>query len=81
MLQIVKNSIFVETIMNNETTRNFLFQFKIQKLKFLFFMKINVKLCIVNDIFLQIYDEHNYAAEWVGSSPIEVWSSRDFLPS
>ena len=46
-------------MINNEITRNFIFQLKFQNLNFSFFVKINVKLCTINNISLHVYKKDN----------------------
>ena len=54
-----KKTIIFDAIINNKTICNFMFQLKIQKLNFSFFIEINIKLYTMNDILLHVYKKHN----------------------
>ena len=58
MLIKIKTTTF-DVMINSEAIRNFILQLKIQKLNFLFFVEINVKLYTINNTSLHVYEEHD----------------------
>ena len=59
VLQFKNKSIYLQTMINNETIRNFLFQLKMQELRLSSFIEIKARLCTMNETSLHVYEKHD----------------------